>query len=997
MICSFTRQRLLASTMIGGFAAIAFAAAPAAAQTEDTDGVSSLGEVVVTGSRIVRQDYNSTSPIVTVGREDFQAAGSVTAETLMNDMPQFMPGTSHGSVNPGNGGQANLNLRGLGTNRTLVLMNGRRIVPSNANGTVDINILPAALIRNVEVISGGASAAYGSDALAGVANFIIDESFSGVHIDAQYGETERGDGATQSYTITMGGNFNDDRGNAVFSIGRSTREAIMSVARDFSAVSGRNSVSPLGLTTFDSANLPSQSFLNTYLNCANCVTPTGEFGYNPDGSLFSYLGAHNFKSPGGPAYDAYHQPGVAWAFNTGATGMLSIPLERWNGYAGARYKLTDSAELYGNMLYTQYSSDIRLAATPMPGPSPTYGFRIPSTNPFISSDLRAFLNSRADPNASFGYNKRFDAIGGRLARDSTTVFQVTTGVRGDLPFRDWRYDVSAQYGRVDNSTEQSGNVSRSAVQRLLDDPTGGANICEGGFNPFGLTSLSAACVNYINRNSKNATLSEQSIVEASIQGGLFELPAGQVRFAAGVQYREDTFSFRPDAGLSQSNPIVDHLGANGLPDGGKIGGVEVAGFNPVQPLTGSTNSTEFFIEALIPVVADLPFVQSLDLNLAYRYSDYATIGGVSAYKADVDWAVFDGLRVRGGLQRAVRAPSIGELYGNRDIDSPQIGAPLNAAGNPVFGGDPCDTRGAYRNGPNKEQVKALCLAQGLSPAAIESYVFNSTQIQGFVGGNRDLKEETADSWTLGAVYRPKFDHPLLSRVSASVDYYSIEIKDVIGSITAANQLQGCFNATGLTNATYDVNNGYCQLFQRDAATGSIINSLGLLQNLATMKTSGVDLQVDWGFDLVDAGLPDVGSLNLNFVVGWLETWERQDAAGGPFNVRTGTIDSTNGFTFPEWKFLTSVNYKFGDYGLGVRWRRVGEMQIYNTANKLDAIDYFDLMGTWTVNERVSLRAGVNNLTDQAPRTWTPGIQANTDPSTYDTLGRRYFVGLTSRF
>ena len=980
--------------MIAGAAAMGLAM-PAVAQ--ENDQVSQVSDIVVTGSRIARQDYKSSSPIVTVSAEDFQATGAVTIDSLMNDMPQFTPSVSSTSNNPSNGGQANLDLRSLGSKRTLVLMNGRRLVPSNSDGSVDVNLIPTALIKSVETISGGASAAYGSDAVAGVANFILDDRFTGAQIDVQYGETERGDGTTESYNMTFGGSLDGGRGNLVLSLGRSTRGGIMSVDRDFSAVSGRNAVSPLGLTTFDSTNLPNQAFINGYLNCANCVTPTGEFGYNPNGSLFSYLGAYNFQSPGGSAYDAYHQPGVAWAFNTGATGMLSMPLERWNAYASGRYDLTDNAELYANVLFTQYSSDAILAATPMPGPSPTYGFRIPASNPFISSDLRAFLNARPNANASFGYNKRFDAIGGRLAEDSTTVYQLTTGVRGALPFGDWRYDVSAQYGRVDNQTAQTGNVSRSAVQRLLDAPDGGRSICEGGFNPFGITTLSAQCINYVNRNSKNAKLNEQSIVEATFQGGLFDLPAGQVRAAVGVQYREDSFAFRPDSGLSQSNAIVPHLGANGLPDGGMIGGVEVAGFNPVNPLTGSTNSTEFFIEALVPVLADRPFVQQLDLNLAYRYSDYSTVGGVSAYKADVDWVVNDALRFRGGAQRAVRAPSIGELYGNRDISSPQIGAPTSATGAPVFGGDPCDIRSAYRTGANAAAVRSLCVAQGLNAAAVDSYVFNSTQIQGFVGGNVNLQEETADSWTLGAVYRPGFANPLFSRISAAVDYYSIEITDVIGSITAANQLQGCYNATGVTNATYDVNNGYCQLFTRDASTGNIVNSLGLLSNLATLQTSGVDLQLDWAFDLVDAGLPDVGGLKFNVVVGWQESWARQDAAGGPFNERSGTIDSTNGFTFPEWKFLSSVAYTVGDYSATARWRRVGEMDIYRTANSLDAINYFDLLGTWAVTDRVVLRAGVNNLTDEDPRTWSPGIQANTDPSTYDTLGRRYFVGLTAKF
>src|SRR5690606_10013375 len=196
----------------------------------------------------------------------------------------------------------------------------------------------------------------------------------------------------------------------------------------------------------DSTNLPGQGFVDSYLNCPGCVSPTGTFGFNPDGTVFSYDGAHNFKSPGGPEYDAYHFPGESWAYNAGAAAMLSIPLERWNAYAGARYEVNDAAEVYANMLYTQYDSDIILAPSPMPGPSPNYGFRVPSTNPYISSDLRDFLDSRSDPDASFGYNKRFNAIGGRLAQDSTTVFQVTTGVRGDLPVRDWLYDVYAQHG-----------------------------------------------------------------------------------------------------------------------------------------------------------------------------------------------------------------------------------------------------------------------------------------------------------------------------------------------------------------------------------------------------------------------------------------------------------------------------------------------------------------------------------------------------------------------
>ena len=982
--------------MIAGFA-LAGLAAPAIAQTADEQ-TTQVGEIVVTGSRIARQDYQSASPIVTVDTQDFQATGSVTIDSLLNDMPQFVPSVSSTSNNPSNGGQANLNLRGLGTSRTLVLMNGRRVVPSNASGVVDINILPTALIKNIEVISGGASAAYGSDALAGVANFILNDSFEGVQIDAQYGETDRSDGTTESYSLTVGGNFADDRGNMVLSIGRSTRAQIYNGARDWAAVSGASGTTPLGSTTFDSNNLPTQAFINNYFGtptvCATsanpsapCVGNSGQFGFNNDGSLFSYVLTRNFKNPGGITYDGFAQPGVGtYAFNTGALNSLQLPLDRWSAYAGGRYKLNDNAEVYSSLLFTQYTAQQELAATPAAGNVPSTGFRVPTTNPFIGTTLRSFLNSRANPNGSFLLNKRFTEVGGRIGNDRYNVYQLTTGVRGDIADSEWTYDVYAQYGRVDNTTTQSGNVSRSAVQRLLDAPDGGRSLCEGGFNPFGESNLSASCINYISRTGQNTTISEQTVVEASLQGPLFALPAGEARGAFGVQYRQDNYAFRPDASLAQTNTVVAR------PDGGFNGGSEIAGFNASQALNGDTNSKELFAEVLLPLLSDLPFVQQFDLTLGARYSDYNTIGGVSAYKADFEWQVVDGLRFRGGANRAVRAPSIGELYAPTNTSFPAIGTP-SATG---LSGDPCDIRSSYRNGPDAAKVRALCIAQGISANAIDSYQFGNNQATGITGGNATLEEETADTWSVGAIYQSRFQHPLLSGFSASVDYYNIEITNVIGTVTASAQLQGCYNAQG-QNPNYDASNNYCQLFIRDSLTGNVTQARELNQNLATLKTSGIDAQFDWRVQLADAGLPDWGSLNANVVVGWLDTWERQDAAGGPFINRTGTIDSVFGNTFPEWKMLSSLNWSMGSFGAGVRWRRVGEMTQFGTTNVLEPLHYFDLNGTWTINDTVVLRAGVNNLTDEDPRVYSPGVQANTDPSTYDVLGRRYYVGMTARF
>jgi outer membrane receptor protein involved in Fe transport len=976
------------------------ASAQVATPDPDQEEAAQVGDVIVTGSRIARQDYTSTSPIVTVGQEDFQATGSVTIDTLINDLPQFVPSINSTSNNPSNGGQANINLRGLGTQRTLVLMNGRRVVPSNSDGTVDINLLPTPLIRNVEVISGGASAAYGSDALAGVANFILDQDFSGVQIDAQYGVTDRDDGATESYSITLGGDIADGRGNVVMSLGRSTREEIYNAAREFSSVSGPSGTSPLGSTVFDSTNLPNQALVRAYFGDA-ALTSTGAFGFNNDNTLFSYVRTRNFKSPGGIDFDGFANPGVGdYVYNTGPLNLLQLGLDRWNAYVGANYKINDGAEAYANLLFTEYTSANELAASPAAGNVPATGFRVLATNPFITGDLRTFLNSRPNPNGSFLLNKRFNALGGRRATENYEVYQGTVGVRGALVgLRDWSYDIYGQYGRVQRVSVQTGNVSRSAVQRLLDAADGGASLCAGGFDPFGETTLSPACVAYIGRTAQNVTDQEQTVVEGTLQGGLLELPAGELRFAGGIQYRQDDFVFRPDASLAQTNPVICQ--ATGVPvttatpcTTGTTGGSEIAGFNPSQPLSGSTNSTEFFLELLVPLLSDIPFIQQLDLNLGYRVSDYSTVGWVSAYQAALDWEVTDFLRFRGGIQRAVRAPSIGELFAPVNTSFPSVGA-VSATG---LSGDPCDTRSSYRaaSNPNRNAVRTLCLAQGISPAAIDTYVFTNNQVPGITGGNPDLQEETSDSFTAGLVITSPWSNPFVSGLSASIDYYNIEIENVIGTIGASAQLQGCFNAQG-QNPTYDANNGYCQLFDRDPLSGNVNQAREVNANLATLKTSGVDAQFDWNFVLDDVGLPDWGTLNFNVILGWLENRERQDAPGGPFINRTSTIDSVFGNTFPEWKALTSVNWRSGDFGVGARWRRVGEMTQFGTANEIPQKDYFDLNASWEITESLSLRATVNNVGDEEPAVYSPGVQANTDPSTYDTLGRRYSIGLTAKF
>lgn len=954
---------------LAGASALAclIAGAPLAARAQaaaTNDSASAVEEVVVTGSRIARRDYVSNSPIVTLGQDAIQKSGSVTVDTLLNQMPQFVPSVSSTSNNPSNGGQANIELRGLGTARTLVLLDGHRVVASNSDGSVDINILPTALIQNIEIISGGASATYGSDAVAGVVNFKLDHDFTGLEVDTQYGLTQHGDGKETAISITAGGKFADDRGHAALSFGYAQRGEVFNAARDFAAVSGASSTTPYGRYDATGTNLPTQAAMDAvfakYGIAAGTVKAGANLGFNNDGTLF-YNGA-NYT--GSTAIDYATIP-VNGTYNTGALNLLQLPLTRYSAYGEAQYEINSHAEAYGSFNFTHYDSRTVLAPSPA---ASTTGFTVPVTNPFIPDDLATLLASRADPDADFLLRKRFSDVGPRVSETTFNVFQLATGVRGDTGFKDWTYDIYGSYGRSEQNEVQSGNISHSAVQTLLNATDGGDSLCSGGYDPFGLNELSSACRSYISRTTKNWTASEQRVVEANLQGGLFDLPAGEVRGAFGADYKYDSFKYVPDSLLSTG---------------------DVVGFNAADAIDASTDVKEIYGELLIPVLKDLPFIKALNLDLGYRYSDYQTVGGVSAYKVDGDWEIVDGFRLRGGYQRAVRAPSLGELY-----------SPQNQSYETITE-DPCAVDSSVRTGANAAAARAICLAQGVPAAIIDTYTYANTQVDATVGGNSDLHEETADTYSVGFVWTPVLDNPLFRRLSLSADYYSIDIKDAIGTISAEDALQNCYSATA--NPTGSTSNYYCSLFTRSAATGEV-SSMSLVNlNLSEYRTKGVDFQVDWAFGLGAVGLDDkYGSLRVNLIGNWLDSFQIQSLPGEDFVELKGTIGndqvSNTAVAHPEWKLTTSVTYTLGAVDLGVGWRHIDGMQDYADEDSATPnIDYFDLSGAWRVSDAYEIRGGVTNVTDKAPPYFSSYVQANTDPSTYDVLGRRFYVGVKARF
>ena len=986
--------------MAGG---VAYSALLAGSVAYAQEGETAVEEVVVTGSRIARPDYVANSPIVSVGQAAIENTGQVTVEKSLSQMPQFTGSFGQGntgSTSTGlNGGQSYASLRGLGAKRTLILMDGRRLQPSNPDGSVDLNTIPEALIENVEVITGGASTAYGSDATAGVVNFRLKRNFEGIVVDSQYGISEKGDGESFKVSVTAGSAFNDGRGRAVLSVDYTNRDIALQSSRDYFvfrlSTPGLSTI-PQGTVLFG-ANLPTLASVNSVFvgqYGARALTGnaagryTGQIGFNTDQTLFSTAGVPvlNFRDP--QTNDAYivnsNASGTQQQINFGYDGAsMQSDLDRYAVFGKLDYDLTDNLRAFAQFTFTDYES---VGITNPTLASNVYGLTVPVSNPFIPAEFRTILASRPDPNANFTFYKALNILGPRIQSYSYTVYQLTGGLSGKVGFKDWSWDAYASYSKAKFDNEQLGGASASAVGRLLNSPTGGTEYCAGGWNPFGNLTPSADCITYITRRTLNQNELEQRMVEASVQGGLFDLPAGEIRFAAGVDYRANEYTFKPDTQLNQPGGTSD-----------------VLGYSVLRDAAGSVDTYEAFGELLVPIVKDLPFVQEFNVNLGYRFSDYSSVGAIHTYKADFDWTVVQGLRLRGGYNRAIRAPSVGELYAPVSTGSVTIGT-ANATN---IDGDPCDIRSSFRQGSSGAQVKALCLAQGVPNAIIDNYQLGTAQVFALTGGNPDLQEETADTFSIGAVIQSPFESPLLSRMSASIDYYSIKVQDAVGQLPIKNAFQFCFNAGG-NNPNFDPSNYYCKLIARNTASGVPLNPVQPLLNLGQFETTGVDVQFDWNFELMDLGLPEnAGSLAINVAVGWLNEFKIQTLPNAPTYDYAGTwgtaVETSAGQAHPEWKSVASATYTWGPASVGLRWRHISEMQNSarivtptSTSRGVKAYDIFDLNGRVKLPWDTDLRFGVNNLLDKNPPQ-AGDTEANYDAQNYDVMGRAYYVGVRKRF
>ena len=941
-------------------------------------------DIVVTGSRISRRDLTSQTPIVTLGQDAIASRGAPTVEQTLNQLPQFTAAAGSASSFNARGGQANVNLRALGAQRTLVLVDGRRLQPANPDGSTDLNVIPAALVDSIETITGGASAVYGSDAIAGVVNVKL-KRFHGVELDGQAGVTDKGDGATRDLALTAGADFAGGRGNLTIAGDYSSRDAVSFTQRSYLEQQALSTNTPNGTLLVNAASLPSQAAVNAifarYGAAPGSVSRSTAFSFNADGSVFRPQ--NTLLGYNGPTDGIYSILNGSLYGNTGFFNLAQIPLERFTGYGRAEFRATDAVRLFVQGLYTHYTSD---TLGPPPNSSSTLNMlSVPVANPFIPADLRALLASRANPAAAFTIQKRFDVLGPRTEHDRYDVYQITAGADGRLGIGDLKFDVYGTVGRTLYAADEINYPSVGAVQRLLSAPDGGASICAGGFNPFGPQPVSAACAAYLGRFAESRTSLRQAVVEGTVTGSIVALPAGKLSFALGADYRRTSYAFAPDPGITAG---------------------DLANILPVSASSGAQNAKEVYGELLVPVLADTPLFRSLNVDLGYRYSNYNISGGVSTYKADLDWTPFSPVTFRSGYSRAIRAPSVGDLFTAATLDSVSLGTL-----GPVGSGDPCDVRSGYRAAgyAGAAQVRALCLAQGVPPNLIDSYLNTLSRAPTTTAGNLALRPETADTYSIGAVFNTRFAGALLHRFTLSVDYYDIKVRDAIGTITAPLAVSKCFNADG-SNPGYDPANIFCKLLSRSPGSGVIGNVNTQRLNLGGYRTSGVDVAANLPVGLADLGVAKgSGTVTLSGDVSYLRSFRIQTLPGSPFFDYAGTIQNTQIDLFssarPRWKSTSSVRYSDGAFDLGFRWRYIGPMN--NAANVgvatptlpvTPAVSYFDLDAAIRVGTRFELRGGITNLLDRQPPITNPSPLGNytIDLNTYDLIGRRFFISVKAR-
>ncbi len=996
------KSKLLSAALIGasfGLAQVVLAQSAAPASSGGGQTGQQVEEVVVTGTLIARPDYNAESPISSLSSTAIAATGSPSLDVALAQMPQFAGaqgaaevGDAQGSVGF-SGGQSNSDLRGLGANRSLVLLDGRRLMPSSPDGTIDLNTIPTAMIQNVEVVTGGASATYGSDAIAGVVNFKLKDHFSGLEINVQHGATTQGDGATNDISALIGGDFADTKGHAVVALEYSDRATVAGESRAFFRNIRELARPPEGVIASWGGGTPTIAAVNSVLAGYSGTTPiagsgnyNGQIGINTDGTMFTTAAApncvQNYKGLG-TYKGANISPNCTKAeVALGQYFAVQVPLHKYNAFATADYNVGQHVTVYGQINFSESS------ALDQTGPGSTKGasgsIDVPLNSPFVTGNtaLQTLLGSFATPTTGpLHLAKLMTAFGNRVETYTYDVWQAVGGAKGDIPGTQLTWDVYATYGHSQFTNIGYNDQSLSAVRSIMDGTAnfqGSAGSCVGyAWNPFGNQPVSAGCLQYAGRTDNSVNTQNQWMVQGTLQGPLFKLPAGDVRFAAGADYRKADFNYQPATVLALGDSLA---------------------YGSISPASGTQKVSELFGELLVPVLADKPFAEELSLDLGYRYSKYNTFSGKSTWKADVSWQPIDDLRFRGGYSVAIRAPSLYDLYGPTTKQEVSIGVTPSA-------GDPCDVNSVYRTGANAAKVMGLCQAQGVPAAALPTFTYGSASAPNLNGSNTKLMPETAHTWSVGMVITPD-PNGVLGGFRASVDYYNIEVTNAIGQLGSTDILPRCFNQDGVSNPTYTTSNAYCQRIIRDPATGNISEIQSGQFNFQTLTLDGIDTQIGYTYPLTDTS-----SLSADTIISYLHSYQVAGLLGSPTLNYAGSIgfglDSGTQFggdiSHPEWKANTALTYTYGPFSGTLRWRFISSMihadrvaDPKSATPGVPAYNYFDIDAHYKINDNFTLGAGINNIADKTPP-FVSAAELTTDAATYDVIGRTYHVSLTADF
>jgi iron complex outermembrane receptor protein len=987
---SRVRAAVRLALLTGATAAAALTTPAAFAQDQSNEadtGNEGMEEVVVTGSRIISPNLESPSPVQSITSEEIEGTGTVNVQDILLKNPTMGTPTlsrTNSAFLTSSAGVATVDLRNLGVERTLTLIDGRRFVSGiPGSAAVDYNTIPTQFIERIDVLTGGASAVYGSDAVAGVVNIILKKDFKGLAFDGQYGASAEGDSDETQVGLTFGTSTDDERGNIMAHVGYTKQGAVYSRDRPRSAI---DQVSTGAGVTGDPAELfdITRPFYSSY-------APQGRFFTgNGDPAGITYDQAGNVIP-----WDTNGTNGTATGFNRSAYRTIAVPVERYLFSGRGNFNFTENhgAFFEGTYASTNASSNIEPFALGAEDIYPATGGQVPVEfnvngtlvrNPVVPD---AVFNTATDDDGDglrdFYFTKRLADFGPRSSDARRDTFRVVGGLQGAFAADKWHYEAFYAYGQTKEAQTSSGQVNvlnfRNALEAIADvnDVDGDGNVTEAicrdpnarlqgcvPVNVFGYNSFSPEAVNYIEAPGSLATFTSQRLIGANITGDLFEMPAGPLAIAAGVEYRKEA-----------SDSQFDPLSQAGLNAG-----------NAIPPTRGEFDVREAYLETSVPILHELPLADQLTLRAAVRASDYSTVGNTLSWNGGLEWSPIPSLRFRVVRAKSTRAPNIGELF-----QPPSQTFPTGVQ-------DPCVGVTATSTDP----TGVACLAApGVAANIAANGEFTLTQadfqgISGFDRGNPNLEEEVGNSWTIGAVIQPS-DISVLEDFDFTVDYFRIDIANAITLRDRNFILSQCYGG-GDTSL--------CQFVsRRPNAVGA--NNAGSIEFLdADITNTGGEFAE--GVDLTMAYRHALGAGNFAARLSYTHVLDHYQIPldGGDRDYLANEVGDS------EDRAYLTLQYTQGKFGATLQTTYLSEADLDDQflaafdlprgAVGIPSATYVDAQVTFSPTDQYEVFVGANNLLDEDPPPIISGLPGNvtgteTDAGTYDAIGRRWYAGVRVRF